>query len=61
MSQAVVNHEVPATIAGRLHSLRRQVQVWFWIDGLGRVLLGALLIFAVDLFLDWQLRLPQTM
>jgi hypothetical protein len=60
MSQAVVNHEVPATIAGRLHSLRRQVQVWFWIDGLGRVLLGALLIFAVDLFLDWQLRLTHS-
>src|SRR5262245_60324738 len=57
--------EIPATpltdltagLTGRLAGLRSQVAMWFWVDGLTRVLWLALALAATDLAVDWLLRL----
>ncbi len=60
MSNAVAPYEIPASISDRLRTLRGHITLWFLIDGLARVLLAALAIFAVDLLLDWTFRLDRT-
>jgi hypothetical protein len=60
MSHAAVGYEIPASIAQRLQALRSSITIWFVIDGLWRVLLSALAIFAVDLLLDWVFKLDRT-
>lgn len=56
---ALTPHEIPAEISSRLAALRSKVTLWFWIDGLGRVLFWALAIFAVDLLMDWYFHLDR--
>lgn len=60
MSNAAAPYEIPASIADRLRALRGHITLWFIIDGLARVLLAALAVFAVDLLLDWTFRLDRT-
>lgn len=48
---------IPASVSERLGTLRRQIVTWFIVDGLGRVLLLALVLAAVDLGLDWLFRM----
>jgi hypothetical protein len=46
-------------IVSRLAQLRRQVSLWFWVDGLCRVLWTALAACAADLVIDWFFRLDE--
>src|SRR3954468_14590714 len=48
-----------AGVVARLARLRSQVEVWFWVEGLVRVLWLALALFAVDLALDWLFRMDR--
>lgn len=41
-----------------LVSIRRKLRVLLIIDGLGRLIIGAALVFAVFAFLDWWVRFP---
>ena len=41
-----------------LVSIRRRLRVLLIIDGLGRLIIGAALVFAVFAFLDWWVRFP---
>jgi hypothetical protein len=61
MANVVAPYEIPAPIAQRLRVLRGHITTWFLIDGLGRVLLLALGIFAIDLLLDWTFRLDRSL
>lgn len=61
MANALTQYEIPASIAQRLSALRSRITLWFVIDGVGRVLLAALAIFAVDLLLDWTFRLDRSL
>jgi hypothetical protein len=42
-----------------LHGLRTQISLWFWVDGLVRVLWMALALLAIDLALDWFFRMDR--
>ncbi|MEX2173111.1 MAG: hypothetical protein WD872_02030 [Pirellulaceae bacterium] len=46
-------------VVSRLAALRRQVALWFWVDGLVRVLWLALGLAAADLLLDWLFRMDR--
>lgn len=48
---------IPASVIERLSALRRQIVTWFIVDGLGRLLLLALILAAADLGLDWLFRM----
>lgn len=58
MSASLVPQKpIPASVAERLSWLRTQIVIWFIVDGLGRVLLLALVLAAADLALDWMFRM----
>lgn len=60
MANAAAPYDLPASIAERLRTLRGHITLWFLIDGMARVLLTALAVFAIDLVLDWTFRLDRT-
>lgn len=60
MSHVAAPFEIPSSIAERLRALRGHITLWFVVYGLGRVLLAAIAIFAIDLLLDWNFRLDRT-
>ena len=53
--------EQTAIVVSRLAALRSHLAAWFWVDGLGRVLWAALLVFAADLVIDrvFRMDMPQ--
>jgi hypothetical protein len=57
---ALTPHELPPAITQRLQALRRQVTTWFWIDGLGRVLLWTMAIFGLSFLMDWYFHLDRS-
>src|SRR5690606_18105408 len=60
MATATPTLPIPEAIARHIAALRARLTLWFWIDGLGRLLLGAIAIFAVDLAIDWFFRLDKS-
>ncbi len=57
---ALTPHDIPASISERLAGLRRKLTFWFLIEGLGRVLLWTLVIFAIDFVIDWGVHLERS-
>jgi len=51
--------DILPSIHARLRSLRRRVRLWHAVGGLGRVLAAMLLLAAVDLALDWFVRMDR--
>lgn len=60
MATATPALPIPEAIARHIAALRARLTLWFWIDGIGRLLLGAIAIFAVDLAIDWLFRLDKS-
>jgi hypothetical protein len=54
---------IPSAIVEQLQRLRRRIALWVAVDGLSRILLGAIAFIAVDLLLDWSFQMdkPQRM
>ena len=46
-------------MTGKLRALRRQIALWFTVDGLNRLLLTALGIIGLDLAIDWYFRMDK--
>lgn len=61
MASATINDlsQQTASVVSRLASLRQRIAVWFWIDGMGRVLWLALALLSVDLVVDWLFRMDR--
>ena len=51
--------EQTSGVVARLAALRRHVGVWFWVDGMSRVIWLALALCAADLVLDWLFRMDR--
>lgn len=51
--------EYTSGVVSRLAALRRQIAVWFWVDGLVRVMWLGLALVAADLVLDWIFRMDR--
>jgi|MDTC01.1.fsa_nt_gb hypothetical protein len=51
--------KLPASLTGKLRALRRQIALWFTVDGLNRLLLTALGIIGLDLAIDWYFRMDK--
>ena len=51
--------QLTGDVVARLARLRRQLAVWFWIDGLSRVLWTTIALLALDLLIDWFFRMDK--
>lgn len=51
--------QLTSDVVQRLAQLRRQLAVWFWVDGLSRVLWAAIGLLLLDLFIDWFFRMDK--
>lgn len=51
--------KVPKSLTRKLRGLRRRLLRWIVVDGLSRVLLVTLAVVAVDLAIDWHLRMDR--
>jgi hypothetical protein len=50
---------IPASVAGKLRSLRRQIVTWFVVDGLARVLFWLIVLIGIDFVIDWLFRMDR--
>jgi hypothetical protein len=51
--------QLTSGVVQRLAKLRRQLAVWFWVDGLCRILWAAIALLVIDLALDWFFRMDK--
>lgn len=51
--------QLTSDVVSRLARLRRQVAVWFWVDGLSKLLWAVIGLFLVDLALDLLFRMDK--
>jgi len=51
--------QLTGDVVQRLAQLRRQLAVWFWIDGLSRLLWAAIGLLVLDLGIDWLFRMDK--
>lgn len=51
--------QLTSDVVQRLAQLRRQLAVWFWVDGLSRVFWMAIALLVIDLALDWFFRMDK--
>lgn len=51
--------QLTSDVVQRLAQLRRQLAVWFWVDGLSRVFWAAIALLAIDLAIDWFFRMDK--
>lgn len=51
--------QLTGDVVHRLAQLRKQLAVWFWVDGLSRILWVAIALLAIDLAIDWLFRMDK--
>jgi hypothetical protein len=51
--------QLTSDVVQRLTQLRRQIAVWFWVDGLSRLLWAAIALLVADMALDWFFRMDR--
>ena len=51
--------KLPSSLTEKLRSLRRQIALWFTVDGLNRLLITALGLIGLDLAIDWYFRMDK--
>ncbi len=51
--------QLTSDVVQRLAQLRRQLAVWFWIEGLSRIFWAAIALLVIDLALDWFFRMDK--
>ncbi|WP_254513172.1 hypothetical protein [Anatilimnocola floriformis] len=51
--------QLTSDVVNRLAQLRRQLAVWFWVDGLSRILWAVIALLAIDMVIDLVFRMDK--